>query len=59
MPRLDLQIDDDDEHRGDGLHVHGIVRTETGDELPFVGWVGLMALLQRAVSGDVQARAPR
>ena len=46
MPRLELQIDveKDDEH------VFGTVRTEDGDDAPFVGWIGLIALLQQAVS---------
>jgi hypothetical protein len=45
VPRLELQIDveDDDEH------VFGIVRTEDGADAPFVGWIGLLSLLQQAV----------
>lgn len=46
MPRLELQIDveDDDEH------VFGVIRTEDGNDLSFVGWIGLLALLQQAVT---------
>jgi hypothetical protein len=46
MARLEVQIDveDDDEH------VFGTVRTETGEDVSFVGWIGLLSLLQQAVS---------
>lgn len=45
MARLELQIDVEGDE-----HVYGTVRTETGDDVSFVGWIGLMALLQQAVS---------
>jgi hypothetical protein len=46
MPRLELQIDVEDGEE----HVYGIVRTEGGVDHSFVGWIGLLSLLQQAVS---------
>jgi hypothetical protein len=46
VARLEVEIEVDSEEE----HVYGTVRTESGDDVSFVGWVGLMALLQRAVS---------
>jgi hypothetical protein len=46
VPRLELQIDVED---GDE-HVYGTIRTEGGDDVAFVGWIGLLSLLQQAVS---------
>ena len=53
MARLELTIDvapsaDVDD---DAVHVAGTVRREDGVETAFVGWVGLMALLQQALTG--------
>lgn len=46
MPRLELQIDvEDDDER-----VFGVIRTEDGNDVSFVGWIGLLALLQQAVT---------
>ena len=45
MPRLEVEIDVEDDDR-----VYGTIRPEGGDDVPFVGWIGLMALLQQAVS---------
>ncbi|HEX7135211.1 MAG TPA: hypothetical protein VF228_21740 [Iamia sp.] len=56
MARLELSIQVDEAAGGaaiDGdraLPVVGTVRGEEGDAVPFVGWVELVALLQRAVS---------
>ena len=46
MARLELEIDVD----GDAQHVKGTIRPEGGERVPFVGWIGLMALLQQAVT---------
>jgi hypothetical protein len=45
MARLELEIDVEEDDR-----VYGTVRAEGGDGVSFVGWIGLMALLQQAVS---------
>jgi hypothetical protein len=44
--RLEVEIDVD----GDAEHVRGTIRSEGGERVSFVGWIGLMALLQQAVS---------
>lgn len=50
MPDLELSIDvDRAEVEGDGLQVRGTLVGPDGAQ-PFVGWVGLLALLQQAVS---------
>ena len=60
MAHLDLVIGPDtDASPADGLSVRGVVRTDDGVETPFVGWVGLLALLQRAVSGGGAPAATR
>ena len=46
MPRLELHIDVEDDEE----HVFGTVRAEGGDDVSFVGWIGLLALLQQAVT---------
>jgi len=46
MPRLEVEIEAED---GDE-HVFGTIRTEDGDDVSFVGWIGLLALLQQAVT---------
>jgi len=46
MARLELEIEVDDLEE----HVYGTIRTEDGDDVAFVGWIGLMLLLQRAVA---------
>jgi hypothetical protein len=50
MPRLEVHIDVGDGSDADPVHVHGTVRTEDGDDVAFVGWIGLFSLLQQAVS---------
>ncbi len=53
MPRLELQIEVDESPgvaADGGLHVMGAVRSVGGHERAFVGWIGLLALLQEAVS---------
>jgi hypothetical protein len=50
MPQLELSIDADHaEVAGDGLQVRGTLVGPDGAH-PFVGWIGLLALLQQAVS---------
>ena len=46
MPRLELDIDVSD----DPDHVRGTVRSEGGEDVAFVGWIGLLSLLQQAVT---------
>jgi len=48
VPRLEVEIDAEP-GAGDGLAVSGVVRDESGEETPFVGWVGLLSLLQQAL----------
>ena len=51
MPRLELSIDVDHSRvEDDGLRVSGTLVGPDGAH-PFVGWIGLLALLQQAVSG--------
>jgi hypothetical protein len=52
MPRLvvDIEADHVEPSEGDHLHVVGTVAPAGGPEVGFVGWVALLALLQRAVS---------
>jgi hypothetical protein len=51
MPRLALNIDvDQPPAEGDGLQVSGTLVGPDGSVAPFVGWVGLLAALQQAVS---------
>jgi|EndMetStandDraft_5_1072996.scaffolds.fasta_scaffold7396670_1 hypothetical protein len=45
MARLELEIDVEEDD-----HVYGTVRTEDGADASFVGWIGLMALLQQALT---------
>ncbi len=50
MPRLELDIDvDHGAIEGDGLQVSGTLAGPDGTHA-FVGWIGLLALLQQAVS---------
>jgi hypothetical protein len=50
MPRLELRIDvDHSAVEGDGLQVTGTLSGPDGAHA-FVGWIGLLALLQQAVS---------
>jgi len=50
MPQFELSIDVDHAAvEGDGLQVRGTLVGPDGAH-PFVGWIGLMALLQQAVS---------
>lgn len=44
MPRLEVDIVAEDEH------VSGTVRREDGEDVPFVGWIALLSLLQQAVT---------
>jgi hypothetical protein len=52
MPRLvvDIEVDHVEPSDGDRLRVTGTVAPAGGPEVGFVGWVALLALLQRAVS---------
>jgi hypothetical protein len=43
--RLEVQIDVEEDD-----HVYGTVRTEDGHDSSFVGWIGLLSLLQQAVT---------
>lgn len=54
MARLEVTVDVDPDAPAsdDGLHVTGTVRDEHGAETRFVGWVGLFALIQRALMVD-------
>lgn len=45
MPRLEVDI-----ALADGEHVSGTVRAEDGTDVPFVGWIALLSLLQQAVT---------
>jgi hypothetical protein len=58
MPQLELSIDVDPAAvEGDGLQVRGTLVGPDGTQ-PFVGWIGLLALLQQAVSiPDAPSRA--
>ncbi|HLM63387.1 MAG TPA: hypothetical protein VK306_03740 [Acidimicrobiales bacterium] len=51
---LDIRLDEDPPLSAtaerDGLRVRGTLAGPDGTEVPFVGWVGLLALLQRALS---------
>lgn len=55
MPRLELDIEvaDGDGRSGGGLPVTGTLRDERGDAVSFVGWVGLLALLEQALDYPV------
>jgi len=48
VARLEVEIDAEHD-ADDGLTVSGVVRDESGGETPFVGWVGLLSLLQQAL----------
>ena len=52
VPRLELHIEVDgaEQVTADHLQVAGTVKPEGGQPVSFVGWVGLLALLQQAVS---------
>lgn len=58
MPRLELDIDlDHTAIEGDALQVSGTLMGPDGTHA-FVGWIGLLALLQQAVSApDSSAQA--
>ncbi|MGH9288414.1 MAG: hypothetical protein ACRD0V_09030 [Acidimicrobiales bacterium] len=50
MPQLELSIDVDHVAvEGDGLQVRGTLFGPDGAH-PFVGWIGLLALLQQALT---------
>jgi hypothetical protein len=55
MPRLEVtvEVDRTAPSTDTGFHVSGTVRDEDGAEEPFVGWIGLLALLQRSLTMDV------
>jgi hypothetical protein len=58
MPRLELSIDVDHSPVDDGdLRVSGTLVGPHGAH-PFVGWIGLLALLQQAVSVADAAPGP-
>lgn len=52
MARLELHIEIDPEvsDQGEPRQVRGSVFDENGSETPFVGWLGLIVLLQQTVS---------
>jgi hypothetical protein len=54
MPRLALDISADPEPVGDP-QVSGTLVDADGRATAFVGWVGLLALLQQAVAADVSS----
>jgi hypothetical protein len=71
MPRLeiDIAVDDapvpgaranggGDRGAGEGPHVRGTLHGPDGTVSTFVGWVGLLALLQQAITQPAPARAP-
>ena len=45
MPRLEVDIE-----LAEDEHVSGTVRAEDGQDVPFVGWIALLSLLQQAVT---------
>ena len=54
MPRLQVTVEVDRSvpSTDTGVHVSGTVLGEDGAEEPFVGWIGLLALLQRSLTMD-------
>jgi hypothetical protein len=53
MAHLEVFIDPDREASPSGAPtVRGRVRDDDGSDVAFVGWVGLLALLQRALDTD-------
>jgi hypothetical protein len=56
VPRLELNIEvaDGERRSGAGLPVTGTVRDECGSAVSFVGWVGLLALLEQALEFPVE-----
>jgi hypothetical protein len=55
--QLDITVDRDAPDDGGGPQVTGAVRHEDGTEAAFVGWIGLLSLVQDAVSVDQRAPA--
>jgi hypothetical protein len=67
MPRLEIDIAVDhrpaagsraDDVAGDGPHVSGTLLGPDGRVSAFVGWVGLLSLLQQAIAGPVPDPPP-
>jgi len=50
--QLDIAVDGTVPEDGGGPHVTGTLRSEDGTEATFVGWIGLLSLVQDAVSVD-------
>jgi len=50
--QLDIAVDGTVPEDGGGPHVTGTLRSEDGTEATFVGWIGLLSLIQDAVSLD-------
>ena len=52
MPRLEVTVEIDRSlpAADSGVHVSGTVRSEDGCVEGFVGWIGLLALVQRALT---------
>ena len=48
--QLDIEVLSDDRRDRDGAQVTGTVSVPGQDDASFVGWIGLLAILQRAVS---------
>jgi hypothetical protein len=71
MPRLEIDIavddapatgsraDGDDGGNGHGLHVSGTLVGPDGSISAFVGWVGLLAVLQQAIAEPAPEPPPR
>lgn len=58
MPRLELNIEvaDSDRGSGAGLPVAGTVQGEDGEVVAFVGWVGLLSLIEQALAFPAEVR---
>jgi hypothetical protein len=50
---LIVEVDGGSDLNNDGMHVRGTIRGEDGASHPFVGWVGLLSLVQRALIQEV------
>ena len=52
MPRLvlDIEVDGATSRDGDSLHVSGTVRGDDRPDTAFIGWIGLVAILQQALT---------
>jgi hypothetical protein len=57
VPRLELNIEvaDGERRSGAGPAITGSVRDDRGSAVSFVGWVGLLALLEQALDYPAEA----